>query len=48
MARSFSTSILILAGTLVLCLLAMRLVVAALIALSGIVWRGTCEQVLSW
>lgn len=48
MLRSASTSILILAGTLVLFLLALRLVVAALVALSGIVWRGTCEQLLSW
>jgi hypothetical protein len=29
-------------------LLALRLVVSALIALSGILWRGTCEQALSW
>jgi hypothetical protein len=48
MVRSLATSMLILAGTLVLCLLALRLVVSALIALSGILWRGTCGQALSW
>jgi hypothetical protein len=48
MLRSLSTSILIFAGALELCLLALRLVVSALVALSGILWRGTCEQMLSW
>jgi hypothetical protein len=48
MLRSLSTSILILAATVVLCLLALRLVVSALFALSGIRRRGACRQVLSW
>lgn len=48
MLRSLSTSILILAGIFLLCLLAVRLVVSALVALSGIRRRGACEQLLSW
>lgn len=48
MLRSLSTSILILAATAVLCLLALRLVVSALFALSGIRRRDAREQVLSW
>lgn len=48
MLRSISTAILILAGTVLLCLLAVRLVVSALFALSGIRRRGAREQVLSW
>jgi hypothetical protein len=48
MLRSLSTSILILAATVVLCLLALRLVVHALFALSGIRRRGAGQQVLSW
>jgi hypothetical protein len=52
MLRSLSTAILILAGgvlaaTLV-CLLALRLFVSMLIALSGIRRRAAREQVLSW
>ena len=48
MLRSLSTSILILAATVVLCLLALRLVVSALFALSGIRRRSASQQVLSW
>jgi NADH:ubiquinone oxidoreductase subunit 2 (subunit N) len=48
MLRSLSIAILVLAGVLVLCMLALRLVAAGLYALSGIRRRDTCEQVLSW
>lgn len=49
MLRTTSTTILILAGSaLVLCLLAMRLVVSAVFALSGIRRRAAHTQVLSW
>jgi hypothetical protein len=48
MLRSISITILILIGAVLLCLLALRLVVSTLYALSGIRRRGACEQALSW
>jgi hypothetical protein len=48
MLRSLSISILVLAGTLVVCLLALRLVVSTLVALSAIRRRDAPEQVLGW
>ena len=48
MLRSLTTTILILAGALVLCLLVVRLVVSALYTLSGVRRRGACEQILGW
>jgi hypothetical protein len=48
MLRTISIAILILTGILVVGLLALRLVVSTLYALSGIRRRGVCEQVLSW
>jgi hypothetical protein len=48
MLRSLSITILILTGAVVVGLLALRLVVSTLYALSGIRRRGACEQVLSW
>jgi hypothetical protein len=48
MLRSLTTTILILAGALVLCLLALRLVLSALYTLSGVRRRGACEQILGW
>jgi hypothetical protein len=48
MLRSLSITILILAGAVMVGLLAVRLVVSLLYALSGIRRRGACEQILSW
>jgi len=48
MLRTAATVILLLAGAVVVCLLALRLVVSALYALSGIRRREVCEQVLTW
>ena len=48
MLRSVSIAILILTGAVVLCLLAARLVMSTLYALSGIRRRGAREQILSW
>ena len=48
MLRSISITILILTGAVVLCVLALRLIVSMLYALSGIGRRGAREQVLSW
>lgn len=48
MLRSISTVILILACAFLLCLLALRLVVSTLYALSGVRRRGACEHVLGW
>ena len=49
MLRTTSTAILILAGSaLVLCVLALRLVLSVLFAVSGIRRREAQMQVLSW
>jgi hypothetical protein len=48
MLRSLSITILIIAGAVMVGLLALRLIVSMLYALSGIRRRGACEQVLSW
>lgn len=48
MLRTLSITILILTGAVMVSLLALRLVVSMLYALSGIRRRGACEQVLGW
>ena len=48
MLRSLSITILMLAGAVMVVVLALRLIVSMLYALSGIRRRGACEQVLSW